>query len=92
MNPTHLSAAPSSLAALLRRWRRPAIAAAVGGVGFLGLSHLMASAGGTCMILCNPWVAVPYGALLGVLAAAGPARATMTTTPPPLTLASQERP
>jgi hypothetical protein len=27
------------------------------------------------MILCNPWIAIPYGAVLGVFASGGPMKA-----------------
>ena len=35
----------------------------------------MSRAGGTCFIVCNPLVAVPYGALLGAFASGGPMKA-----------------
>jgi hypothetical protein len=60
---------------LLEAWARPAAGAVVGAMLFFVASQVMSRAGGTCVILCNPLVAVPYGALLGVLASGGPMKA-----------------
>lgn len=63
------------VAGLLQAWARPAVGAVVGAVLFFIASQVMSRAGGTCIILCNPLVAVPYGALLGVFASGGPMKA-----------------
>jgi hypothetical protein len=48
------------------RWRN-AVAAVAGAVGLVLLGQALAFGGGTCALLCNPWVAAPLGALMGVL-------------------------
>jgi hypothetical protein len=42
-----------------------------GGAGLLVSRHLHRFTGGTCPILCNPRVAVPYFAVLGLLIGSG---------------------
>jgi len=69
------------VAGLLQQWARPAAGAVVGAVLFFIASQVMSRAGGTCIILCNPLVAVPYGALLGVFASGGPMKADADDTP-----------
>jgi hypothetical protein len=64
-----------TVAGLLKAWARPAVGAVVGAVLFFIASQVMSRAGGTCFIVCNPLVAVPYGALLGVFASGGPMKA-----------------
>jgi hypothetical protein len=57
-----------------RAWRRQAAAAAVGAVAFLVLGQLMSLAGSGCTIMCNPVIAVPYGAIMGLLFVGEPRR------------------
>jgi hypothetical protein len=76
-----MAATEGIIAGLLKAWARPAAGAVVGAVVFFIASQVMSRAGGTCIILCNPLVAVPYGALLGVFASGGPMKADADGTP-----------
>jgi len=59
---------PSTPTTAPRAWLRPVLAGALGGLVMLVVSQVSSRAGGTCMIMCNPLIAVPYGAFMGVLA------------------------
>jgi hypothetical protein len=55
-----------------RRLQRLAIGAAVGSITLLVVGQAYAAiTGGGCSLMCNPPVALGYGALLGALFAAG---------------------
>lgn len=44
-------------------------ALAGGGIGFLISKHVSKITGGVCPILCNPKIAVPYFAIIGLILA-----------------------
>jgi hypothetical protein len=55
-----------------RRLQRLALGAAVGSITLLVVGQAYAAiSGGGCSLMCNPPVALGYGALLGALFAAG---------------------
>lgn len=73
-----MASTETTLTGLARSWGRPAAGALVGAVLFFITSQVMGRAGGTCMILCNPLVAIPYGAILGIFASGGPMKSEGT--------------
>ncbi|MCD6310241.1 MAG: YtxH domain-containing protein [Candidatus Eremiobacteraeota bacterium] len=50
---------------LIRDWSRRIIAAIIGGIGGYFLGNAMMHAGGSCPVLCNPWMAAVFGAITG---------------------------
>lgn len=73
------SSESSPVGAGLKAWARPAAGALVGAVLFFITSQVMSRAGGSCMILCNPLIAIPYGAVLGIFASGGPVKPDANT-------------
>jgi hypothetical protein len=59
---------PSTTPVPQRQWLRPVLAGVGGALVMLVVSQISSRAGGSCMILCNPLIAVPYGAFMGVIA------------------------
>lgn len=53
----------------MMKYRVPAIASAAGAVGGYLYYRLVGCSSGSCLISSTPLISVPYGALLGYLAA-----------------------